>query len=203
MMRLTGTKEEIAKRMLDICPVSKFVLDNSASIKGQLLQYQAMALYHLAANYGYSTATILEIGTLAGYSASIMAQAAPTATITTLNPKQWEVDTAAQNLDKYKNVHPVCAYSWDYLETYNGNQIDLIFVDGDHNRIARDLPWFEHLRDGGLMLFHDYSQEKSGIVYNVLNDTANKYDHPFDVYLMDTDGNGMVGFIKRDGEVWG
>lgn len=202
MLRLTGTKDKITANIMDICPAAKVAVDNSANIKGQLLPYQAMALYYLAKDYNYTGSKFMEIGTLAGYSSSILAQAAPNASITTINPAQWEMAEAERNLKKYANVKPVVAYSWDMLDLYEGSDLSLIFIDGDHNRIARDLPWFDKLRDGGLILFHDYNEARSGIVYGVLNATANKYDHPFDVYLMDNDGNGMVGFIKRDGEKW-
>jgi predicted O-methyltransferase YrrM len=203
MIKLTGTKDKITANMLDICPIARVAMANVSHIKGQLIPYQAMALYYLASGYNFSGAQILEIGTLAGYSAAIISQAAMKAHITTLNPVTHEVEIARGNLAKFKNVKQVESYSWDYLKNYSGAQLDMIFVDGDHNRIARDLPWFSYLKEGGLMIFHDYCKEKSGVVYGVLNATANKYEHPFDVYLMDTEGNGMVGFVKRDGEVWG
>ena len=201
-MNLTGNADVLVQNLRALCPSASVAVLNSGRIKCQMLEYQSLALFKLASDYNFTSASILEIGTLAGYSASIMAQAAPKATITTLNPKEWEVYAARDNLTCYKNVTVLQGYSWDYLAGYTGHQFDMIFVDGDHNRIARDLPWYQHLRVGGLMLFHDYSQAKSGIVFAQLNVTANKYEHPFDVYLMDSQGNGMVGFYKRAGEVW-
>jgi len=201
-MNLTGNADKLVRNLRTLCPPASAALLNSRGTKCQMYEYQALALYKLASDYNTTASSILEIGTLAGYSASIMAQAAPKAIITTLNPASWEADEARHNLYQYKNVTVLEHYSWDYLEVYGGAQFDMIFVDGDHNRIARDLPWFKHLRPGGMMLFHDYSEHKSGIVFARLNEIANKYDHPFDVYLMDADGNGMVGFYKRDGEVW-
>ena len=37
-------------------------------------------------------------------------------------------------------------------------EVDLVFVDGDHLKagIEGDLVWFEHLKMGGFILFHDY-----------------------------------------------
>jgi len=201
-MNLTGSADILTQNLRTLCPSASVAVLNSRRIKCQLHEYQALALFKLASDYNIASASILEIGTLAGYSASIMAQAAPNATIITLNPADWEVEEARGNLEEYRNVTVLESYSWDYLEKYNGHQFDMIFVDGDHNRIARDLPWFKHLRVGGLMLFHDYCETKSGIVFARLNETANKYDHPFDVYLMDSSGNGMVGFYRRNGEAW-
>lgn len=202
MMHYTGSANQITETLLDLYPKTKAVLMKSAGIKGQMLTYQAIALYQLASAYNVDGATILEIGTFNGYSASVMAQAAPKARIITLNPKPWEVEVAIKNLYTYKNVQVSGYCSWDLLKGYDGSDFDMIFVDGDHNRIARDLPWYNHLRVGGLMLFHDYCPTRSTIVYRELTAMANRLEHQFDVYLFDNDQFGMVGFVKREGEIW-
>ena len=80
----------------------------------------------------------------------------------------------------------------------------MIFVDGDHNRIARDLPWFNRLQVGGLLLCHDYSPEwewiPSPVVYAELNGMADRLGRAFDVRLVDNGKVGMVGFYRRLGE---
>jgi predicted O-methyltransferase YrrM len=164
---------------------------------------------------------ILEIGTALGYSAAMMAEAAPTAHITTLNPKEIEYPRAVKWLAPYTNVHVAKIKSWDFLEaarhfstpTYQW-QVDMIFVDGDHGQIKRDLPWWEFLKVGGLMLFHDYSPEGSARpcqpVYDAVNDFAVglgrepdllvDWGIEPDLLVIDDRGVGLAGFYKREGE---
>ena len=93
--------------------------------------------------------------------------------------------------------------SWDVLAR-DTDAWDLIFIDGDHNRIARDLPWFNRLREGGLLLCHDYSPQDSrspsGIVFAELNAMAERLGRPFDVRVIDEGKVGMVGFYCGPGE---
>jgi len=147
-------------------------------------------------------ANILEIGTAAGFSASLLAQAAPLATIVTLNPRDWEVATATNYLEPWPNVTAVQAVSWDYLDTYNAPELDMVFVDGDHNRIFRDMPWFNLLKVGGLMLFHDYSEVSCPSVFKTVRNFMLELKRPLDVEIIDSNLIGMAGIVRRDGEVW-
>jgi predicted O-methyltransferase YrrM len=87
----------------------------------------------------YNGKSLLEIGTLVGYSASLMAQACPTSSIITLNHAGHKVKEAIINLKNYRNVQVLCKVSWDYYNEYKGPDFGAIFVDGDHVRVARDL----------------------------------------------------------------
>ncbi len=171
---------------------------NGRIAKRQILDWQAAALYALAKPY--DRGCILEIGTLAGYSASVLAMAAPRATITTLNPSRPEAEVARANLRHYPNVAVVERRSWDFLDQ-DGSEYDLIWVDGDHNQIARDLPWFNRLKVGGLVLCHDYSPEACPPVYRAVNGMAGGL-HGMDVLLMDEFLIGMAGIYRRAGETW-
>jgi predicted O-methyltransferase YrrM len=170
--------------------------------KGSILDCQAAALCALAREY--PTGRFLEIGTLRGFSAAVLAQAAPKATIITLNPSPIEAVVARRNLSSFPNVSVICRLSWDHMALDVGDY-DLIFVDGDHNAIARDLPWFNRLRVGGLMLFHDYtplgSPSASPIVYAALNEMSARL-HGFDVLVVDDQGIGLAGVYRREGETW-
>ena len=142
-------------------PKSKIPGISTGEFSGQYTRaievYQAYALYALARQFNRPGARVLEIGTAIGYSAAVLASALPDAQIITLNPHASEAAKARANLGAWGNVTVVEALSWDYLESYAGEPFDLIFVDGDHKRVRRDFAWWDHLRDGGLMLFHDYS----------------------------------------------
>jgi predicted O-methyltransferase YrrM len=217
------------------CPEAGRAVARVAGLKRGLLDYQAAWLY--AITKARQPAKILEIGTLVGYSAALMAMAAPRAEIVTLNPSGSEVIQAMRNLAAYANVKVVPIRSWDYFTTTaprsqegmdSGQQpcrndvgtraenaegaegddeylYDMIFVDGDHRHIEWDLPWFNRLEVGGLMLFHDYSPVDASHpcppVYEALNRMAEKL-HGFDVLIIDEGKTGMAGIVRREGERW-
>jgi predicted O-methyltransferase YrrM len=174
------------------------------NVRQQIRPYQAHVLYHMARRYNREGARILEIGTYYGYSAAVMAQAAPLAHITTLTPMDWEANDARVNLAQFGNATVLCKASWDYL-TEDTGEFDMIFVDGDHKQIRRDLPWYNRIRPGGLMLFHDYSPNGSAMacppVYRALEEMRQTF-REFDVLVVDTEQIGMAGYIRREGETW-
>lgn len=170
--------------------------------KREIALFQAAALYTVVKPYNAMGVQILEIGTFIGYSAAIMAEAAPLAQITTLNPRTDEVYEARQNLRHYSNVEVIEAISWDYLKSYHGPYLDVIFIDGDHKHIYRDMPWWDWLNPGGNATFHDYSPAESSRpcppVYDCLNAWVDEHNHPFDVLVMDNELVGLAGFYKTD-----
>lgn len=196
-MKMKDSPTEIYREVVHRHPEAEKALENSRHIKGQLLDWQAVALYCLTAQYDRERANILEIGTLVGFSTSLMAQAAPLANIVTLNPAANEIPDATANLSHFQNVTIVVEKSWDYLNDYDGPTLDMVFVDGDHKRAENDLPWWSWLLRGGLMLFHDYSPVQCPPVYEAVNKMAVMLERDPDVLLMDTDGIGMAGFYRR------
>lgn len=180
------------------------------TVKRELLDYQMAALYYLAQAYDRPGALFLEIGTGRGGSGYMLAKAAPNARIDSLTVSLPEA-MAARYLWKHEaltNIEAHVTPSWDYLQQNAPEMLlDLVFVDGDHNRITRDLPWFNRLAVGGLMLFHDYSPQDSArpsaICYAELNKLAERLGRPFDVRIVDDTKTGMVGFYRREGEVYG
>ena len=171
--------------------------------KGMVSQFQAYALYALAAPYNRRGAGALEIGTAYGFSAAVMAMAAPQMHLTTLNPQAHEVAAARAALAALElyNVTVVQDVSWDYHATYTGPHLDLVFVDGDHANVRRDFVWWEWLKPGGLMLFHDYSPEGTWRacppVYAALNERRAQVGRDFDVLISDEAGVGMAGWYKE------
>ena len=217
LMRVLGASGE---RIIDAtkamyCPEIREVLMRAAEdvpyLKRQIAAFQGAALYALAQQYNAPDAHVLEIGTAWGYSAALLSLAAPAADIVTLNPKDHEMDKAEQHLRDYGNVRLVRARSWDYLWDYDGPELDMVWVDGDHARIIRDLPWFNVLKVGGLMLFHDYAPPDSArpcsVVYHAINMFATLLgDVPEgrnpDVLVVDDQKVGMAGFYRREHEFW-
>jgi predicted O-methyltransferase YrrM len=168
--------------------------------KGEIYPYQAACLYALATKYNRKDANILEIGTYYGFSACVMAQAAPLAHIVTLNPLEWEHKAALNNLRRWKNVRVKCIKSQDYLEGYEDPPLDMIFVDGDHKRIREDLPWWNELAPDGLMVFHDYTPQGSKRhcppVWRGLRTFTERLGREPDVLIVDSDNVGMAGWYK-------
>lgn len=180
------------------------VREDIPQTKREIELFQAAALYALAAQY--DGGRILEIGTAMGYSAAVMSRAAPQARIETLNPKlkEWRRTLDYLGDGDYANVTPIPCRSWDYLEGYETEDLDMVFVDGDHGQAARDFAWWKRIKCSGLMLFHDYAPAtvKRGCqpVYEALNALRDGLGRGFDVVVSDDRGAAMVGWYRGPGE---
>ena len=199
---------QLGRKHPDIPRVIERVRSHVGWLKREVYTYQAVVLYVLAGDYNRVDAHLLEIGTAVGFSAAYLAEGAPLAKITTLNPKEAEVHVARQNLTAYGNVTVVPELSWDYLGRYEGPPLDMIFVDGDHNAVVRDLPWWNWLAEGGLMVFHDYAPADTirpcPPVYNAVNTLSACLHRKLDIKVIDDDGVGLAGLYRRSlDEVWG
>ncbi|MFA5377697.1 MAG: TylF/MycF/NovP-related O-methyltransferase [Dehalococcoidia bacterium] len=205
---MDGILDQLARQYSDIPAV--LTRSNAAisvrKTKREIAPYQAAVLYAITRQFDYPGSSILEIGTALGFSASVMAQAAPRAHITTLNPRVDEADRARLNLATFPNVKVVAVASWDYLKHYKLPLFDIVFVDGDHAQVRRDMPWFDLIRPGGLMIFHDYSPAGTyracPPVFDCLNEFAAHLGRDFDVLVVDDGGVGLAGWYKREGESW-
>lgn len=155
--------------------------------------YQAAVLYLLAAQYNKPRVQLLEIGTRFGYSASILAQACPKAKITTVDAEESSRSAARENLKAYKNVTCVKSKSWNWLEQVEDDSLSFIFVDGDHEEVARDLAWWAKLKSGGLMLFHDYTPSRFPRVVTAVHQLTTTPDV---VVIQIESDKGMAGVYK-------
>lgn len=199
-MIIHDTIERITSQLDEMYPGAKKALEVSQHIKPGLLHYQAMALFGLARSYNRHTANILELGAAVGYSTSFLAQGAPLARITTLEPVHYEL--AKVNLAPWPNVQIIKICSWDYDQVYYGPDFDMIFVDGNHGLIVKDLPWFNRLKTGGLIVFHDYGPIYYVPIYEAVNDLAASLGRELDVMIMDMEeSRGMAGLIRHEGEI--
>ena len=207
-MNLLGSPAEISARIRERYPEAKEAVSHARaltaghSIKGSVYDYQAEALYFLCREYDQPGANILEIGTYYGFTAAVMAQATPQATIVTLNPLEWEVEAALPALESFANVQVVQITSQDLLANYIGPDFDLIFVDGDHKRIREDLLWWCHLKVGGTILFHDYtpfgSPKHCPPVVRGLNEFTAYLGRYADHTIIDNQQSGMLAWVKRN-----
>ena len=209
-MIYTGTPETISNAIERSFPDARDAVMRARDLTSRqphddsVINYQAAALYAVCKPYNRVDANILEIGTYYGFTAAVIAQAAPLAQIVSLNPLQWECDAARKVLAGFRNIRIDCIPSQDYLSNYQGPELDMVFVDGNHKEIRADLPFWNWLTVGGTILFHDYTPKGSpracppvvrGLnhFYEVLGRDA---DHRFvdDVFI------GMLGWIKREGD---
>jgi predicted O-methyltransferase YrrM len=192
--------DEVLERVKQRIPWTKRQIDNHQERQ----PWQSAVLCALARQYNHLDARILEIGTALGYSAAVMAEAVPITPIVTLNPKVVEVPQARKNLKPYPNVTVVQEKSWDYY-VRTGGTYDLIFVDGDHGQVERDLVWWNRVKPGGLFLFHDYSPDGARRpcqeVYNAVNLFSVEIVQLLDILIVDEQKVGMAGFIQKSREV--
>ena len=172
-------------------------------------EYQAAVLYHVAKHFHTPGGFALEIGTARGYSASLIGQAVAPDWLITLNPDVNEADTMQRNLGRFPNVGILYVKSGEFLTSAGFStpkELDFIFVDGDHKHVRDDFPFFNRLRVGGCILFHDYSPDTSyracPPVYEGLNAMREQLGREFDIAVIDAGGVGMAGFVRREGETW-
>lgn len=173
-------------------------------IAGKMLDSELGFLKLIA--HEYDGENILEIGTYYGKSAIAIAEAAPRSHVTTLEPDPERFEAACENVLDY-NVTVLQIKSWDYLRR-DHREYGMVFVDGCHYQVVRDLPWFNRLRTGGLILFHDYTPLDATMwQHPVVYDTVNAFmrglgRNTLDLYISNTDGVGMAGFYRRESETW-
>jgi len=203
MVLMRGTQQQIMGQIAAKCPKACDVLDTIGGLGGQMMPYQYAALYMLA--QPFDGGRILEIGCYKGKSALVMCLAAPHAHITTMSPSSSEAHTTMRTL-RERRAQVLVTRSVDYLAAYDGPAFDMIYVDGDHKRVVADLPWFNWLRVGGLMLFHDYAPEGARVpcppVYVGVNLLAQALGRPLDVLIVDDGQVGMAGMYRGAGETW-
>jgi predicted O-methyltransferase YrrM len=174
--------------------------------KREIWPHQAAVLAFLAHQVDREGGRILEIGTALGYSAAVMALAAPRAEIMTLNPKGTEFPRAREHLRAFRNVLVSSLSSAETLDGYPGQPLDLVFVDGDHSLegVRHDCLWWEHVREGGLILFHDYSpagsKRPNPEVVQAVHEFAARLGRGSDVLVVDEQSVGMAGFVRREAE---
>ncbi len=181
--------------------------------KKEVWEEQAAVIALLASQYNRPECRILEFGANRGYTACVIAHAAPRATVVTLEPHPGHRRLARVNLDGLNvTVRPESSVAFLGVNSWT---YDMIFVDGDHKNIRLDLPWFNRLNPSGLFLHHDYASPESSRpcppVYDMLNAFAGRAAlpsgveaamHDFDVLVSDDTGTAIAGFYRHEGEVW-
>lgn len=197
-MRLSGTRDELWRQL--VTPEMAVDLASTQLIRCKMFPYQYALVYALAKRY--DGGQILEIGSHMCRGTLVMSLAAPNAKIVTLDPRSCEKSLEA--IAGRKNVIALKMYSFRYLKE-SRTAWDMVLVDGNHTRVNQDLPWFDRLKVGGLILFHDYTPEEAARsrcppVYIAVNNMAKYLGRAPDVCVIDHERVGMAGFYRREGE---
>jgi len=127
---------------------------------------EGVILYNLAAQLPLKN-DILEVGSWKGKSTIFIAKGAPWATVYAVDTfKATGLTKVAKstyrdfknNLKKaaVNNVKALPMKSLTAAKRFKKESLDMIFIDGDHNRAREDFDaWFPKLKYGGLMVMHD------------------------------------------------
>lgn len=187
-------------------PRARAIYKRTENIHHSMPPWGSMLLAGIGTWFNFEGARILELGACRGGSASIWAEAAPRAEIHTLEPaKRFQAELRAV-LKPYPNVTIWQKFSWHHFtETMeNPEEWDLIFVDASHVFVHRDLPWWNRLKVGGLMLFDDYTPRIYPVVCAAVRDLWECMGlESADILVRRYQRAGMAGIWKRkESNVW-
>lgn len=104
---------------------------------------------------------ILEVGTAIGFSALLMAENVPTASITTIDRNPEMIELAKKNFEKYDSRHQISLLEGDaadILSTLN-QEFDFVFLDSAKSKYIVFLPEIlRNLMVGGIIIIDDVFQ---------------------------------------------
>ncbi|KKF49653.1 O-methyltransferase [Streptococcus uberis S6261] len=104
---------------------------------------------------------ILEVGTAIGFSALMMAENVPTASITTIDRNPEMIELAKKNFEKYDSRHQISLLEGDaadILSTLN-QEFDFVFLDSAKSKYIVFLPEIlRNLKVGGIIIIDDVFQ---------------------------------------------
>lgn len=187
-------------------PETLMIISRAKEVTGAIWAYQLAALIRLFKPYDGQE--LLEIGCFEGRSALAICLACPHSHLTTMSPDPQHVERARRTLSGQR-AEVLRGKSWHMLRDarLSGFAFGAIFIDGDHRQALRDLEWFNRLRPGGLLLFHDYTRQNLAEPKRIHPGVCAAVDHLSsvlhrgpDVTVIDENGVGMAGFYRSPKE---
>jgi predicted O-methyltransferase YrrM len=129
---------------------------------------------------------LVNIGSGAGTSGAAMRVARPGAYIYTIDKSPGGplggLENERNTFASYKvgpPTHQILGDSKAVGEDWGGGLVDLVFIDGDHSYegASGDIEvWLPHIKEGGLMVFHDYNEKTWPTVVQAVDDHMGKYE---------------------------
>ncbi len=130
---------------------------------------------------------MINIGAGAGTSALTVAEVRPDVHIVTVDISDGGPNGGLENeINAFKNAEmegllpeQILGDSKEIGKDWDRDKVDLVFVDGDHSEsgIRGDIEfWLQHIKEGGIIVFHDYSPEFWPQVMMVVDEMMNDYE---------------------------
>jgi predicted O-methyltransferase YrrM len=196
---LSGHPGKMLASLLLHVPNAAVGIRQNRLVPGKVDLYQVTTLYMTARDYNNEDRVIVEFGTMFGWSASMLAAGAPKAIVHTLEPSKARRVKAKGHLAKHRNitVHALTSLQFQEEVIRRGVLVDLVYVDGDHHHCEEDMGWWDLIRPGGLMLFHDYTYKYQSVIQSVDHLLEALGKRQPDIALFNTKSKqGMVGVYK-------
>jgi predicted O-methyltransferase YrrM len=130
--------------------------------------------------------TMINIGAGVGTSSLAVAEARPDINIITVDICEGGPLGGLENeINAFKNAEmedqlpeQILGDSKEIGKTWDRDKVDFIFVDGDHTEpgIRNDIDaWLQHVKDGGIIVFHDYNIDVWPKVTSVVDELMSGY----------------------------
>ncbi len=131
--------------------------------------------------------TMINIGAGAGTSSLAVAESRPDVNIITVDISEGGPFGGFENeLNAFKNAkmekllpEQLLGDSKKIGHEWDRDKVDFVFVDGDHSEdgVRGDIEaWVQHIKDGGIIIFHDYSPKTWPKVMKVVDEMMNGYE---------------------------
>ena len=130
--------------------------------------------------------TMINIGAGAGTSSLAVAESRPDLHIVTVDISGGGPLGGLKNeINAFNNAEmedqlpeQILGDSKEIGKDWDRDKVDLVFVDGDHSEdgVRGDIEaWLQHIKDGGIIVFHDYSPVTWPKVMKVVDEMMNGY----------------------------
>lgn len=146
----------------------------TSGIPGSFTVNEAQELYRIASNLPYN-ARVVEVGSYYGRSSSVLGQVARQTAMelscvdkfVTSGPES-DVEAAFKRyMDRTRVSYQLIPWhSRRASKLFNRQELDLLFIDGDHlyEAVCEDIEtWLPKVKPGAHVLFHDYNSSWDGV----------------------------------------
>ncbi len=131
--------------------------------------------------------TMINIGAGAGTSSLAVAESRPDIHIITVDiSKGGPLGGMENELNAFNNAEmedqlpeQILGDSKEIGKTWERDKVDFVFVDGDHSEegVRGDIEaWFQNIKDGGIIVFHDYNMDVWPKVMTVVDEMMSGYE---------------------------